>query len=158
MPGLTALFKLKDHRPSRFLAVGAFNTIIDFSLLNVLVFGAGINKIVANSASTTTTMLLSYLLNHRFVFGSKRPKQFRQLMLFVAITAFGLLIIQNGLIHVLYHQFDVVADAIFRLIQPVTGSAVSQSFIRLNGAKVIATIVTIVWNYELYKRVVFRPR
>lgn len=145
------------HRVSRFAVVGVFNTGLDFTLLNMLVFGFGFAVLPANIISTLTAMSFSYLLNHSFVFKSDTSKSKQQYVLFILITVFGLLVIQNGIIHIMTNELVAIPNALYSwIISPLFGATFSQEFIQLNTAKVTATLATMVWNYQLYKRIVFK--
>jgi putative flippase GtrA len=127
-------------RPAgRFALVGGFNTVLDFTLLNALsVFG--LPAIGANTVSTGIGMTSSFILNKNYTFRSGSKNHLKDVALFIIFTLVGLWVIQNlvisGLLHVL----------------PVDWP----QFMRLNGAKVLGTGVSMVWNYLSYKHVVFR--
>ncbi len=145
------------HRVSRFVAVGIFNTGLDFTLLNMLVFVFGFAVVPANIISTLTAMSLSYILNHSFVFKSESSKSKQQYLLFIIITLFGLLVIQNGIIHIITNQLVALPNAVYTwIVSPLFDTTFSKEFIQLNFAKATATLATMVWNYQLYKRVVFK--
>ena len=145
-----------NTRVSRFVAVGIFNTIVDFTILNTLVFIFDLGKLPANIISTLTAMSISYLLNHGFVFKDEHSRSGKQFALFLSITAFGLLVIQNIVIYIFVHFITWPADVIHAILDTTLPNSFSQEFVRLNVAKVIATLITMVWNYELYKRFVFK--
>ena len=145
------------HRISRFVVVGIFNTGLDFTLLNMLVFVFGFAVVPANIISTLTAMSFSYILNHSFVFKSESSKSKRQYLLFIVITVFGLLVIQNGIIHVMTNQLVALPNAVYSwIVSPLFDTTFSKEFIQLNIAKITATLATMIWNYQLYKRVVFK--
>jgi putative flippase GtrA len=147
------------HRVSRFVAVGVFNTGLDFAILNVLVFVVGFAVLPANIISTLTAMSFSYILNHSFVFKAEEARSKRQYLLFIGITVFGLLVIQNGIIHIMTNELVAIPNALYTwIVSPLFGSTFSQEFIQLNFAKATATLATMIWNYQLYKRVVFKDK
>jgi putative flippase GtrA len=123
----------------RFVMVGGASTIIDFGALNLLTF-AGLSPIVANSISTALAMTFSFFLNKKFTFQSKSRNYRREVLLFVIFTLFGLWVIQNLVIKGLL------------LVTPDSWP----EFVRLNGAKIVATGFSMVWNYVTYARFVFR--
>lgn len=143
------------ERFSRFFLVGIFNTLFDFSILNALVFGFGMQKISANIVSTSLSMSISYLLNHRFVFREDGKKNVRQFVLFIIITAFGLYVLQSATIYFLAHSWTWPAHTIHAFLNWLVDGVFSKEFVELNFAKIIATLITMIWNYELYKRLVF---
>lgn len=147
-----------DFRVNRFIAVGITNTVIDFLILNTLVFMFGLNNIIANSISVSIAMFVSYMLNHHFVFRYKNKDYAKKLTLFIAITAFGLFVIQNLVIHTLVHPFTFPADLVITIINGIGVHNFSDDFIILNFAKAAATGITMVWNYLMYKNFVFKEK
>lgn len=132
---------LKKHAEKiRYMLVGGFNTALDFVLLFVFVF-FGIDKIPANYLSTGIAMLVSFFANKSFTFKDTSEKKKRQFVLFIVITVIGMWAIQ-----------PLVILGVTHLLEPY----VSHDSISLFIAKVIATGFTLVWNYFLYSRVVFK--
>lgn len=130
--------KFQSHADKfRFGLVGVINTVFDFSVLFGLVF-FGFDKIIANYISTTLAFILSFSLNRSYTFKSHGAMK-KQIIPFLTVTLFGLWVIQPLLIWLLGP-----------LVQPLFSEPIS-----LLVLKVIATAVTMVWNYILYKRVVF---
>ena len=140
----------------RFAVVGMVNTLIDFTVLNVLVFSVGLNKLPANMISVSVAIAVSYLLNHAVVFrqvGEGRDHK-RRVILFITITLIGAFIIQNLVIYLFAHIITFPAH----LLQSITnalGLNLSAAFVTLNTAKLAATICTMAWNYLLYRKYVF---
>lgn len=124
----------------RFMAVGAFNTTIDFALL----FGLkslGLPEIPSNILSSTTAFIVSFFMNKKITFKTTDTDVKREIILFVTVTLFGLWVIQSVIIWaVMSLEHDLIANESLKL------------FI----AKLIATATTLVWNYFLYSRVVFK--
>jgi len=147
--------KIWEFSGVRFIVVGIINTIIDFSVLNTLVFAFGLNNILANTVSVTVAMAASYLLNHYIVFRKGTDSHTKRLVLFVLITIFGLFVIQNLTIYLLVHIFTWPGHVATTVIHGVGLTRFSQEFISLNLAKAIATGITMVWNYFMYKKFVF---
>ena len=94
--------------------------------------------LIANSLSTFTAMTLSYVLNSGFVFSAKRTK--RNLVAFFVVTLVGLWVVQNAVLYFLVNSNDLFQDNI----------------IMTNLAKVLATTVSMTWNFLLYKFIVFK--
>lgn len=136
--------------------MGIVNTGVDFVILNILVFGFGLNKIPANMVSVSIAMLVSYALNYRIVFRNTDSGHSKKLVLFISITMFGLFILQNLVIYIFVHTFTGPANLVSDILSKL-GIELSQNFILLNTAKVIATIVTMIWNFLMYRKFVFGP-
>jgi putative flippase GtrA len=140
----------------KFGLVGLTSTLIDFFLLNVIhnVFGLGL--IEANLISTTVAMVFSFLINRRYVFSSGTGSPWRQGVAFFAVTAFGLYVIQSIIIRLLTTTWTTPVHLAIGIVGAIgLGKVLSNNFVITNTTKVIATAVTLVWNYIFYKRVVF---
>ncbi len=131
---------IKHAEKLRFALVGSANTLIDFGLLFGLVF-FGFDKIFANFISTGTAFIFSYFMNKSYTFKFTGKSSKRQFGLFISITIFGLWVLQPIIIYfvtLILKDLDI------------------QSSIALFVTKLLATAVTLVWNYVLYKKYVFR--
>lgn len=142
-------------RIAKFGAVGIINTLIDFVVLDVLHLKFGMALIAANIVSTTVAMAFSFVANRTVVFKHHTDKVARQLVLFWAVTAFGLYVLQSGILWAFDHPLHSVLDASVRLVHDAGFHGLSARFIRTNTAKLVADLITLVWNYVLYKEVVF---
>jgi putative flippase GtrA len=144
-------------RVGKFGAVGVINTALDFLIYNLLVFNAGFPLIAANIVSTSVAMSFSFVANKTFVFGERKGNLLRQISLFLLVTTFGLYVLQNLVIWLLAHQWPAPLGLAYDLVELVgLGGVFSKEFVVTNGAKVIATGFSLVWNYQLYRRVVYR--
>lgn len=124
----------------RFLAVGGFNTLLDFGLLFTLK-SLGLPVITANIISTTTAFCFSFFANKKYTFKTTDTDVKREIILFVAVTLFGLWVLQTiviKLVTIILSPYHLPPDAVLFI------------------AKIIATAVTLVWNYVMYSRVVFK--
>jgi putative flippase GtrA len=132
----------KHSKKIKFGLVGVINTIVDFSILNILVHFFGFTLIPANIVSTTCAMLTSFTLNKTAVFPEAGRDHIRQLVLFFAVTLTGVWLVQTG-----------VMFGVYQLLDPLVSWP---SAILLNIAKIVGIGVGLVWNYMWYSRVVFR--
>lgn len=132
-------FLAKHVTKFRFMIVGSANTLIDFGLLFILV-SAGLDKIPSNYISTTIAFIFSFSANRSFTFKSKGDVK-RQIILFLIVTLFGLWVIQP----------IIIAGAGY-----VLASFTQDSSVILFISKLFATGVTLIWNYILYARVVYK--
>lgn len=124
----------------RFAIVGTINTAVDFGLLFLLTF-LGLPKIAANTVSTGSAFVFSFFANKKYTFKSTNKNIKYEIISFIIITLFGLWVLQNGIIW---------------LITPLIKNIVSQEQLALFAAKLLATAVSLVWNYCLYDKVVFK--
>ena len=133
---------LKNSQEFKFAIIGGFNTLLDFIILFGLT-AIGFNSIIANIFSTGITFVSSFILNKQVTFKSqKRTKRelIREMILFTIVTLFGLWVIQSGVIY---------------FVSGLLRSFSLNDSIVLFLAKIIATGFSLVWNFVLYKKVVF---
>lgn len=140
---------------TRFVAVGIFNTLFDFAILNFLVFAFDVNKIVANTISVTLAMMVSYMLNYHVVFRQKSADHIKKIILFFIITAFGLWVLQNSVIYVFVHWLTWPGTVVKSVFDLIGLSSITKDFAILNTAKVLGTFVSLLWNFFMYKHFVF---
>ncbi|MBC7943335.1 GtrA family protein [Candidatus Saccharibacteria bacterium] len=132
---------MKKHAEKlRFGVVGGANTALDFGILFVLVF-LGLDKFVANFLSTSIAFIFSFFVNKSFTFKSKGGNAKKQFGMFVLITLFGLWVIQPIII---VWVGWVISDL-----------GIPDSLVLFIG-KLLATVVTLIWNYVLYAKYVFQ--
>lgn len=138
IPMVTIRNKLQK---SRFAIVGAVATTIDFSLL-LSISALGLNNIAANFISTTASFCFSFTANRHYTFKATDGHVGRQVTLFVIVTLLGIWVLQPPVIllgeHVLESNFNLPELLVLAL------------------GKLAATAVTLIWNYYMYSRVVFK--
>lgn len=140
-------------RAGKFGLVGILNTLIDFFLYNVLSGGLKLSLVQANIISTTVAMLFSFAANKKLVFKSNGAVV-RQSVLFFIVTAFGLYVLQTGTIKFLTDIW-LGPIALGLAAAHTLGIHGHDQFLVKNGAKAVGTIVSLTWNYVMYKKVVF---
>lgn len=152
---------MANHRLSRFAAVGIFNTIVDFVFLNTLLavthsIDSKTAVIAFNTLSATCVAVASFFLNRRYVFhAGHTPRHF--VVRFIAITLSGLYLVQNSVIYLVLHYFHGPAEIGSNVLDAVGITGISEQFLLINSAKALATLASMLWNYEMYKRFVFQP-
>lgn len=133
---------LKNSQKLKFVLIGGFNTALDFAILFGLKF-FGVPELVANGLSTGTTFIISFILNKKITFkstGKTRQQLAHEMILFTAVTLFGLWVIQTFIIWAL---------------KPIFLPILSEN-LALFLAKIIATTFSMIWNFILYKKIVFK--
>lgn len=128
---------------AKFGVVGVANTVIDFGVLNYLsavqhVF-SGLALIPLNIISFTAAVLNSYFWNKHWTFKVKEGKAGKQFIEFIIVSIIAIFI-NSGAVYLI------------TLIPPV---GVSEQ-VWLNVSKLIATFLSLVWNFVGYKFVVFK--
>ena len=142
-------------RVGKFGIVGILNTIIDFCIFNALTKYASFGLIQANLVSTTVAMIFSFVMNKRVVFEDDEGSVVKQAVLFLVVTAFGLYVIQNGIIWLLTDVWVGPVHLVVNIVRSAQIHILSDGFYINNSAKAVATLASLVWNYIMYKKVVF---
>lgn len=130
-----------NAQKGRFVIVGATSTAIDFGLLFVFRYLLHLPVIPANIGSTGIAFVFSFFANRKFTFRSTSQRIVRQMALFTVVTLFGLWVLQS---------------LVIELLLPGLRDLLGSQPVALLVAKLIATGVTMVWNYLLYSRLVFK--
>ena len=142
--------KLKDMRIVRFALIGAFNTLVDFSIyLSLSAITHSI--IISNVAATSTALLLSYVLNAKFTF-KVRSWSIKSAALFAVVTLFGLWALQTYLIFLFTNLLHALPYSAFSTL----GRLKQPALIAL--PKLFATVFTLAWNFVWYNKVIFRKQ
>lgn len=136
---------------SKFIIVGIINTGIDFAVLNALMFAANIYSgkwlIVFNSISFSAAVINSYFMNKYWTFKkqeagtSEKNDDSKQFAQFVIISIIGISL------------NDVAVYAVSTFIPPMFNLS---GKIWVNAAKLIATAISMAWNFIGYKFIVFK--
>jgi putative flippase GtrA len=138
----------------KFGLVGIFNTLIDFTIYNLL-SSNGLTLVESNLVSTSVAMVFSFFANRRLVFKKAGSSSIKEVALFWLVTAFGVYILQTGVIKLLT---DVWSAPLNYFVSAAHAAGIHDhtAFLIKNGAKIIGTIVSLTWNFFMYKKVVFR--
>lgn len=131
-----------------FGSVGVINTIIDYAIFNLLLIGFGMRPFVANLVSTSFALTFSYFANKRFVFKHHGVFDIKSALLFIGFTLFGLWIIQGAGLALIIHWVQTNYPTLYS----------EHEFLIANGAKLIASVASIVWNFVAYNYIVFRKK
>jgi putative flippase GtrA len=148
------LKKIWAFKITRFLCVGVFNTLFDLTILNTLVFVGHLPVIAANLISASTSMTVSYFLNHHIVFRSKEKHNISRFVRFFAVTGLGILAIQSLIIYLMTHLLGHERPTVVSLIRHLHLALSAKAF-DLNVAKLLAVLVAMVWNFIIYHFVIF---
>lgn len=127
---------------AKFALVGVLNTVIDFGILNLLITFTGIQAgagiIPLNICSFTIATINSYLWSKNWVFAGSKSSKF---LVFLVVSVSAIII--NTLI-------------VFALTTFISPPGSMSPTVWANVAKIIATVVSLVWNFLGYKLVVFK--
>lgn len=120
--------------------MGAINTAIDFGALFAL-SAVGVPLIVGNTISTGAALIFSFFANRSYTFktqpGGSLPGMLSK---FLVVTLIGLWALQPIALMLV---MNILRDSV-------------EPGLALFFAKVLATFVSMTWNYVLYDRFVFR--
>lgn len=128
--------------------IGVFNTLLDV-VIYVILNNLTHSIIFSNIVATTVAVSASYVLNSRITFKFKKWT-LKSILTFVAVTLFGLWILQTGLIYAL----TTVTNTVLAHIKFIPRSLLHTSKILL--PKLIATAFSFVWNFIWYSKVIFK--
>ena len=127
---------------AKFALVGVSNTTVDFGLLNLLILSTGITSgagiIPMNTVSFSAAVLNSYFWNKRWVFGEGKRGKFAT---FLLVTLIGVSI-NTGIVYTVTNYVPPVGN-------------ISET-LWINIAKVLATGISLFWNFTGYKLIVFK--
>ncbi|NCC99952.1 MAG: GtrA family protein [Bacteroidia bacterium] len=98
-------FLRRHTTPFKFLIIGSTNTIIDLSLFMIFANFMSIYPVYSSILSTGITLMVSFFLNHHFVFKSQKKRR-TTLIAFVGTTLFNVWIIQSTVIFIAYHSLE----------------------------------------------------
>jgi putative flippase GtrA len=112
--------------------VGVVGTVVDFSVLNLLVLGFGFTKFWANTCSFTAAVLSNFIWNRLWTFPESRDRGLIPQLVQFSLVSFGGYIINQSI----FLGLD-------SLVLHVWGT------IGYNLAKAIATLVVLLWNFGI---------
>lgn len=148
----------------KFAAVGVINTLIDYVILNALVFLGltaaitilGQEFLMANIISVFVAMVNSFILNKQWTFKSavEGINLFWEIVKFLVITIIGMFIVHQIVFNVFYYNFPSLFSSVSHFLN--LDKILSDKFVILNGAKSIAIIISLIWNFIGYKFIVFK--
>lgn len=122
----------ETERFLKFAIVGAMGAIVDFAVLNLLVFGFGFHDLVANAISFTCAVISNFTWNRLWTYPESRQfRKRRQLPKFALVSIIGLGI--NTIVLYFVDRF-------------LLSLGFSQA-LALNIGKAFAILVVLFWNF-----------
>ncbi len=130
----------------KFAIIGGINTVVDFGILNILIWLTGITEgnglIPLNVISFSIAVVNSYFLNKKWAFKdqevSDAGKKFSK---FLLVSLIGV-VINTAIVRVV----STNVEPLFNLSPQLW----------VNAAKLTATAVSLIWNFIGYKLIVFK--
>jgi len=155
---------------ARFGLVGVINTLVDYVVFIALtvIFQLPLSRVwLAKYPSSAIAMTISYVLNRRFVFRSRRRDVAAEALQFFSTTLVGVFVIQNLLTQFLASDFQYFGQAAFRFLDLLGLSdlqfslhdrtlGLTRSFTIKTTAFGLATVASLTWNFVTYKYWAFR--
>jgi putative flippase GtrA len=145
-----------NKRVLRFVVVGCANAAISFGILNLCFYSLHQNKIVSSIIGTTCALLFSFALNRTFVFSDKSRKVHQQFIPFAVVTISGSIAVLNLVYIIMLRILNGHEAQLQNLINDVTGLRFSKDFLQINLSTLVGSLVAMFWNYNGYKRFVFK--
>jgi putative flippase GtrA len=144
-----------SKRYTRYLIVGVFNTLSNLVWFNLLLFLGHMSVWLANALSLVISISLSFLLNHNWVFerAHKKPT-WRNFALFFAVSLAVQIVAQQIVLSFFTSVWPAPGHLAYDVVHPAL-NGVTQRFMVVNTAKLLAVAVSLVSNYLLYSRFIF---
>jgi putative flippase GtrA len=142
--------KKKDKKVIIFALIGIFNTLFDMALYVFIQYLTG-SIIIANIVATSAALIGSYLLNSKLTFKAKKWT-IKSFVLFVVVTLFGLWVLQTTAIYLLTPIVSTIPETLWRLFGSLEDIA------KILAPKVAASVITVVWNFLWYNKVIFKDK
>lgn len=131
----------------RYGVAGGVNTLVDFGILNLLIWifqaTAGVALVLCNGVAFAVASINAYFLHKVWTFEEKSNSSAGQYVLFLVCAVGGLVV--NSLVIYLLTKLIFPPD----WISPVLWA---------NIAKACATAASMIWNYLTYRQFVFREK
>ncbi|MCS6992418.1 MAG: GtrA family protein [Anaerolineales bacterium] len=141
---MTALLKnpVERTRFIKFAIVGALGALIDFGVMNLLVWLAKATLVVAGSVSFVCAVLSNFTWNRLWTYPESRTKHvFGQLIQFTIVNAIGL-VIRVPILKIGEPALDHLLET-----SSLDLLAHSHTFISHNATLAIAIGIVMLWNY-----------
>ncbi len=132
----------------KFALIGGFNTALDFGVINlemwIFKIYAGWPILVFNGISFMIASTNSFFWNRFWTFKSKDGERAGfQYVQFIIVTAIGL-----GINSSIVYLGTTFVNPLFDLSPPLWA----------NGIKILATAISLIWNFAGYKFIVFNKK
>lgn len=131
---------------TKFGLVGVSNTVINFGIVNLLVFLTNITRGLGVSAFAALAfigaLVNSYFWNSHWSFKNKNPRTPKEFITFTIVTFIGLLI---------------NSTVVYLVVNAQHAASISPK-LWVNVANLAATLVTMFWNFSGFKFIVFKEK
>ncbi len=132
--------KYEVKRFVKFAIVGASGLVVDYAMLNLLVYGFGVQSAVAIAVAFVLAATNNFVWNILWVYPESRASFWRHFPTFLIVNAVGL-----GINELILFLFERPIEALF-----------NSHVIGLNVTKAIAAVIVMIWNFVVNRFVTFR--
>jgi putative flippase GtrA len=132
----------------KFSAVGTLGFVIDYSILNLLILGAGFPKFLANCCSFSVAVISNFIWNRLWTYPESRSRPIAsQLGQFAIINVIGLAI--NTAIFVSTDRYLLGVAGVWApyIGRAATAIGLSHRVLAYNLSKACATAIALFWNF-----------
>jgi len=159
-----ALRRIFKKRFARFFAVGVWNTIVDVTVLTIMVklldvqADQTLRLIFANSVAATCSMTSSFLLNRYFVFrDGGNPIHGKKVATFIVVSLIGAYGINNAVLNLVVLDADWLHELTYSIVELVRlDSILSKNFVTIFTGKAVAGLSSMLWSFWAYGKFVFK--
>lgn len=131
----------------KFGTVGVINTILDYTILQVLVYifdiKGGVFLLLANTTSSGISVINSFILNKKWTFQDKEEKYIKQFVVFVLVNLISIAINDTTILYLTH-----IAPAYFTILHHAVKSILI--------TKLGAIVMTMFFNFFAYRLFVFK--
>jgi putative flippase GtrA len=159
-----ALRRIFKKRFARFFVVGVWNTIVDLTVLTVLVKLLDIQAdetlrlVLANSVAATASITSSFLLNRHVVFrDGGNPIQGKKVITFIGVSLIGAYGINNTVLNLVVLHADWLHEFTYSIVEIVRLDGIlSKNFVTIFTGKAVAGLSSMLWSFWAYGKFVFK--
>ena len=154
------------RRFARFFAVGVWNTVVDLTVLTLMVKLLDVQAhqtaklILANSVSATCSMISSFLLNRFFVFrDGGNPIHGKKVATFIIVSLIGAYGINNTVLNLVVLHASWLHNFTYSIVQALSLDGIfSKYFITIFTGKAVAGLSSMLWSFWAYGKFVFNKQ
>lgn len=148
--------KQRKKEVSQVGVIGVIATVIDYLALNALVGIFGVPAVLSSAISSGLGSIYSYKLNKKITYEGRMHGVGRTLITYVAIAVSGIIMFQIGVFYLINSVFEAPVNLVIHTINIWLSSVdFNEDVVRLNSAKLVATITASIWSYLMTRRFVY---
>lgn len=156
--------KIFEKRFARFFAVGVWNTLVDLTILSIMIkltnaqSDQTLKLVFCNTVSGTASIASSFLMNRYFVFrDTHNPIEGKKLATFIAVSLIGAYGINNTVLNLVVLHATWLTDAVYSVVSFFDLNVIlSQNFVTIFTGKAIAGLCSMLWSFWAYGKFVFK--